>query len=52
MYFNLSAQDRRIIQMKLEGKRNREVAQAFGVTDVVITRTLKRLRKNYPLEAA
>lgn len=48
----LSAQDRRIIQMKLEGKRNRDVAQAFGVTDVVITRTLKRLRKNYPLEAA
>lgn len=49
---SLSEEEKQMIQMKLEGKRNRELAQAFGVTDVIVTRTLKRLRNSYPFEAA
>ena len=43
----LSAVDRKIVKMKLDGMRNCEVARDLGVTDVIITRTLKRLRKSY-----
>lgn len=43
----LSAEDQKIVRMKMDGKRNREIAQALGVGDVVITRALKRLHKSY-----
>ena len=43
----LSNQDRQIIAMKLRGCRNREAASALGMSDVAMTRALKRLRKHY-----
>lgn len=51
-YHGLSAEDRIIVKMKLDGKRNCDVAHDLGVTDVIITRALKRLRRIYTVQAA
>lgn len=39
--------DKRIIEMKLNGARNRDIAKALHISDTVITRTLQRLKKLY-----
>ena len=43
----LSPQDQKIIAMKLRNYKNREIAEMLGMTDVMITRSLQRLRKYY-----
>lgn len=49
---SLSDQDRQIVKMKMHGFRNKEVSKALGLTDVIITRRLKRIRTQYALTAA
>lgn len=49
---SLTGQDAKIIRMKLHGSRNREVAKALGTTDLIICRSLKRLRLQYAAFAA
>ena len=49
---SLSGQDLEIVRLKLDGYRNREVAQKLGISDVNVTRKLKRIRVQYDLYAA
>ena len=51
-FVGLSPVDQKIITMKLEGRKNREIARDLGVTDVMMTRAIQRLRKFYGLRAA
>lgn len=51
-YATLSPMEQKIVVKKLEGYRNREIARDLGVTDVVMTRAIQRLRKIYQLRAA
>ena len=52
-YFDtLSPTEQQIITMKLGAFRNREIARALVLSDVDITRTLKRLRKKYIAQSA
>lgn len=44
---SLSAKEREIARLKQAGLKNREIAKRLGITDVDITRTLKRMRANY-----
>lgn len=48
----LSADDQKIIRMKLDGRRNRDIADSLGVSDVAMTRALKKLLRLYWLQAA
>lgn len=49
---SLSDLDKQIVQMKLSGFRNTEVARRCGLSDVNVTRRLKRLRGQYEYFAA
>lgn len=49
---SLPPSDRRVVLMKANGYRNREIAQRLGVTDVVVTRTLKKIKNQYLAYAA
>lgn len=51
-YAALPPMEQKIVAMKLDGHRNREVARDLGVTDVEITRALQKIRKLYRLQAA
>lgn len=51
-YDSLPHQDRMVVRMKMNGYKNREIAQLLGVNDVKITRTIKRIKKAYDLQAA
>ncbi len=51
-FASLPEDDQKIIVMKLKGSRNREIARDLGVTDVVMTRALKRLQNFYRVHAA
>ena len=48
----LSPLEREVVVKKLEGLKNREIARDLGVTDVVMTRTIQKMRKFYHLQAA
>ena len=49
---HLSQDDKKIIVMKLRGHTNREIANDLNVSDVAMTRAIKKLRKFYDLIAA
>lgn len=51
-YLALAPVEQKIIVKKLEGCRNREIARDLGVTDVIMTRAMKKLRKFYEIQAA
>lgn len=48
----LPAKDREIIQMKLDGCKNREIAISMGFSDTQITRIIQRIRRHYREYAA
>ncbi len=48
----LSPQDQKIIAMKLRNYKNREIAETLGMTDVMVTRSLRRLLKRYEVYRA
>lgn len=49
---SLNQMERRIVEMKQNGLTNREVSVAIGVTDVVISRAIKRIKKAYVMSVA
>ena len=49
---SLPRADRMVVHMKMKGYKNREIAQLLGMNDVKITRTIKRIKKAYDLQAA
>lgn len=49
---SLSPQEQEIIRMKMDGCTNRQIAQTIGVTDVIMTRTIKKLLVRYRALAA
>ena len=51
-YAALSPMEQKIVVMKLEGHKNREIARDLGVTDVMMTRAIQKMRKFYELRAA
>ena len=51
-FMNLSPTDQKIIVMKLKSHTNREIANDLNVSDVAMTRAIKKLRKFYDFCAA
>lgn len=49
---SLLPEDRLILRLKLEGQSNRQIGMRFGLSDVKMTRRLKRLHEQYRLYAA
>lgn len=49
---SVSPQDRAIVRMRMRGIRNRDIGKRLGLSDVAMTRRLKRIRDAYLAYAA